>query len=102
MPRKDDRTNILLEITLECASGTRTARISDLSIGGCFVDTFMQVHVGERVQIKLQLTEGQWEEMAGEVTYILPNFGFGLNFTEISEEQKTHIASVIAASGRAA
>lgn len=99
MPRKHDRTSISLDVTLEFTSGTRSARVSDLSIGGCFVDTIVPVNVGEFVRIRIRLSDDQWEQMIGEVAYILPSFGFGLNFKGISEEQKWRISDVIVANG---
>ena len=99
MPRKHDRTSISLDVTLEFTSGTRTARVSDLSVGGCFVDTIVPVNVGEFVRIRIRLSDDQWEQMVGEVAYILPGFGFGLSFAGISEEQKWRLSDVIVANG---
>jgi hypothetical protein len=99
MPRKHDRTAILLEIILEFSSGARTARVSDLSMGGCFVDTIATVTVGETIGFKLRTDNEEWEDMSGEVAYNLPGFGFGLHFKDLSEKQTGLLAEMILANG---
>jgi hypothetical protein len=98
MPRQHDRTAILLEISLEFASGERTARISDLSIGGCFVDSIASVNVGETVKFKLRMDDN-WEDMSGDITYILPGMGFGLQFKDLSEQQTRLLSELILENG---
>ncbi len=97
MPREHDRTAIVLEIILEFSAGA--VRVSDLSHGGCFVDSIASVQAGETVKFRLKLADEQWEAMSGTVAYILPGFGFGLHFEDVSEEQKIRIAEIIVASG---
>src|SRR5258706_6354795 len=98
MARKHDRTAILLEIVLEFSSGKRSARISDLSLGGCFVDSIAAVTVGETVSFKLRMDD-QWEDMSGEITYVLPGSGFGLHFKDLSDKQKASLTEVILTNG---
>src|SRR2546423_879895 len=98
MARKHDRTAILLEIVLEFSSGARGARVSDLSLGGCFVDSISSVNVGETVGFKLR-TDDKWQDMLGEIAYILPGMGFGLHFKDLSDEQKQVLTEIILTNG---
>ncbi|HAF23566.1 MAG TPA: hypothetical protein DCK93_11775 [Blastocatellia bacterium] len=67
------------------ASGKHEARTTDISEGGCFIDTLGQAAVGEMVNFKLRLPAGDWIEVEGEVLYESPRAGFGVRFTNISQ-----------------
>jgi Tfp pilus assembly protein PilZ len=83
MPRQHERTSYLTEITLESASGKRQARISDISSGGCFVDTLTNVREGEEILMTGTFPDGSGLNVRGRVAYVMNGFGFGVSFTEI-------------------
>ena len=99
MPRQYKRFPIALEIVLDFSSGKREARISDLSLSGCFIDIVVNVSVGETVFFKLCTPSGQWVELSGEVIYHMPNFGFGIRFTDLPEEKQKLLKQIILARG---
>jgi CheY-like chemotaxis protein len=99
MPRQQERLPISLEIVLESSSGKREARISDLSMGGCFIDTIVNIREGETVGFVLTLSTGQWLHLAGSVVYVLSGFGFGIRFIDISPEQQALLEQVIISHG---
>ncbi len=74
----------MIEIQLESGSGLREARISDISLGGCFVDTIATAQEGEVVKFDVKL-EDRTFNMVGEVAYVFPGNGFGVKFTEIPD-----------------
>ena len=84
--RTDNRAPMLLHVEWEGASGRYEARTSDLSIGGCFVDTMAQVLEGEIIQFRILLPEGDHVDTKGVVAYSYPNIGFGIRFTDISAD----------------
>ena len=92
--REGERHPFLDEITLEFTSGQREARISDISAGGCYVDSIAAVSEGEDVQFDLSTPEGGSVSFTGEVAYVLNGMGFGVKFTNITEEQKAFLATV--------
>src|SRR5262249_25076512 len=100
MPRKHERVPILTEIVLESASGKRDARISDLSIGGCFVDTIINARVGEPVSLKMTLPPGYVLEVTGTIAFVLDGTGFGVSFTDLSEIATKSIEQFLASSSR--
>ena len=51
MPREDERVPFYTEIMLESAAGMRGARISDVSPGGCYIDTISPAIEGEVISI---------------------------------------------------
>lgn len=84
MPREHERTSYLTEVILESASGKRQARLSDLSLGGCFVDTLTNVREGEDVTLSASFENGDRFEARGRVAYVMQGFGFGLSFIELT------------------
>ena len=76
---------MLLTVIWEGAAGKYEARTSDVSVGGCFVDSMGQVAAGEIISFKLELPAGDWLEVQGEVKYPLPPAGFGVRFINLSE-----------------
>lgn len=99
MPRQHNRIAIPLEVVLESSSGKRGARINDLSLGGCFVDSIASVQEGEKLSFKICLSPEEWEHMSGEVTYVMPGIGFGLRFNDPSENQQKRLTEIILANG---
>jgi hypothetical protein len=95
MPRKHERSTFLTEIVLESASGKREARISDVSEGGCFVDTIVTVRPGEEVSLSGTLEGGENLNVKGKVAYVLDGFGFGVEFTEVSGESRQAINKIL-------
>jgi uncharacterized protein (TIGR02266 family) len=76
-------------------TGQLTARTSDLSLGGCFIDTVSRVSEGEVVRFRLRMPEGDWLQLAGVVMYVHSNIGFGLRFVDLSAEAKSKLQKII-------
>jgi hypothetical protein len=80
----------------ELRSQTRvTGRCSDLSPGGCYIDTISPFSVGAVVRIRMERGNRQFEA-AAEVTYALVSMGMGLAFTEIKREHQNVLRAWIA------
>ena len=99
IPRQQKRISIPLTIERATASGSREARISDLSLGGCYVDSIASVRLEENFKFTLLLPEGRREEMSGDVIYIHEGIGFGLRFNNLSDDQRMLIQQIILAEG---
>ena len=93
--RSGQRWDVSLDAVWDGKSGNHTARITDLSDGGCYVDSLGDVKMGELVHLKLQLPNGEWFELSGEVAHHTPPVGFGVRFFDLSEEQLEALRSVI-------
>ena len=85
--RRSERKRVLLEAKWESMSHTHEARVDDVSLGGCFVNTFGRVELHETVNLQLLLPSGEWMPLQGEVASYQPGVGFGLAFTSLSEEK---------------
>ena len=96
MPREENRTDHLEEIELEFSSGKRMVRISDISVGGCYVDNIAAVRVGEPISFTFNRPGAQNIRFTGKVAYILEGFGFGVQFADLSDNAQSLIKKIIA------
>ena len=88
---ESERKSFLTEMTLECASGKRQVRVTDISSGGCYVETIVAVQVGEEVKFDLSHPDGRMVPFSGEVAYHFPGLGFGVKFINLNDEQKAFL-----------
>ena len=95
MARKHERSPFLTEVLLESSSGRREARISDVSEGGCFVDTIVTVRQGEEVSLSGRLDSGEELSVTGKVAYVMDGFGFGVEFTDVSESSRATLLKIL-------
>lgn len=95
MPRQDERYSYLKEVELEFASGKRSARISDISLGGCYIDTIAQVPVGDKLTLHIASTRGDSQQFTGKVAYVLEGFGFGVEFVDLTDAQREFLFGLI-------
>lgn len=94
--RREDRFEVCLDAAWDGKSGNYVARVTDLSEGGCYVDTLGDATVGEILSLKLQMPTGEWLELTGEVAHETPPLGFGIRFVYLSDEQVEKLRSLIA------
>lgn len=97
--RQHDRVTAPISVILDCSSGKREVRVTDLSIGGCYVDSIAGVQAGEIVGIKIVLPQGRTEQIFGTVVYVHDGIGFGIQFNDMSREQRTVLEQLILLNG---
>ncbi len=97
MPRKHERVTFFTEVSLEFASGRREARISDLSEGGCFVECIAAVRTGETVRLTITMLDDTEVPAVGEITYAFEGMGFGLRFTDLTDDARRRITEFVTA-----
>ncbi len=93
--RTNTRKRILLEAKWESMSRTHEARVDDISLGGCFVNTFGRVEPNEEVNLQLQLPSGEWMALRGYVASYQPGVGFGMCFESLAEEESEKLNEMI-------
>ena len=93
--RSEDRLEVCLDAVWDGKSGNYEARVTDLSEGGCYVDTLGEANVGEILSFKLRMPTGEWLGLTGEVAHETPPMGFGLRFVYLSDEQLEKLRSLI-------
>jgi uncharacterized protein (TIGR02266 family) len=95
--RSQKRVPFYVEVQWEGATGKHQARTSDISMGGCFIDTVGQANVGEVLLFKMRLPSGEPIELEGEVTYVAESIGFGVRFRSITEDEEQKIEWLVKA-----
>jgi PilZ domain len=71
------------------------ARVDDVSLGGCFVNTFGRVELNESVNLQILLPSGEWLPLTGFVASYQPGVGFGLAFNDLRKEESTVLKELI-------
>jgi|SRR5712691_8532093 len=93
--RSEERVSINLPARWAGLSGTSEARIEDLSLGGCFVNTGGMVDIGEIVGVEIKLPSGEWLQLRGEVTSYQAGIGFGVLFPFLTDEEEQAIRELV-------
>ena len=94
MEKRRDRRTHFVEIVFESASVQREARLSEVSLGGCFVDTIAETHVGETVSFEVS-GHNPPLRFTGVVIYVFPGVGFGLAFTDVPKPSEEYLRSIL-------
>jgi hypothetical protein len=77
---------------VELHSGARfSSRTTDLSTGGCFIDTTNPFPVGSKLRMKLNKGQSSFET-PGTVVYSQTGLGMGIAFDELKSEQQHALA----------
>jgi hypothetical protein len=96
---KENRTQIRFEVSLtgrwEGSASKHNVRIGDLSLGGCYFDTILEVTVGETMWLSIQKPNGEWLELRGVVAHHYPRLGFGVRFVDLDENQLREIRALL-------
>ncbi len=93
--RSDERTPTNLPAKWDGLSGGHEARIEDISLGGCFVNTNGRVDPGEIVVLEIKLPNGEWLPLRGEVTSYQEGVGFGLLFSFLTDDEEFSLRELI-------
>ena len=94
--RSSRRKRLLLDAKWESMSHTHEARVDDVSLGGCFVNTYGHVQSDEEINLQIQLPSGEWLRLQGRVASYQPGVGFGIAFTSLSKEETAVLKELIA------
>ena len=94
--RSSKRKRLLLEAKWESMSHTHEARVDDVSVGGCFVNTYGHVESDEEINLQIQLPSGKWLRIQGRVACYQPGVGFGIAFTSLSKQETEVLKELIA------
>lgn len=97
--RKYPRVSLPLEARWEGRSGKHKARVGELSLGGCYIESIGQVTDGERIIFQVQTPQGRWLILHGEVVYHEVNMGFGVRFLPLAPPTEQQLAEIIRVAG---
>jgi hypothetical protein len=84
------------EGTWDGASGMRECRVTDLSVGGCFIDAYASQPVGAKIGVEIKL-QGQSFRLPAQVVYVDRVQGFAVKFLQEDAAAQQKFADAIAA-----
>ncbi|HEX8127953.1 MAG TPA: PilZ domain-containing protein [Pyrinomonadaceae bacterium] len=93
--REDKRASVSIEAWWEGQSGRHEARVSDLSMGGCFIDTLGKAEIGELIVFAIKRPGGKLLQLRGQVASVDQHVGFSLAFTYLTEEEQQALAQLV-------
>ncbi len=85
--RSKSRLSVSLDAMWDSSTEAHHARITNLSEGGCFLDSVGEVRAGEIVGFRVLLPDDDWLYLEGEVRHYTAGTGFGVQFVDLNEEQ---------------
>ena len=97
--KQSEPVNVSLDVVWQGTAGKFDARLSEISMEGCFIDSLGQEVIGEIINFRVHLPTGPWITLQGQVINQEYPVGFELRFTQISEENRRLLLQVIAAHG---
>jgi len=94
--REENAAVCRLRLTLGCTAPatSKTARLLNLSLGGCFFATSKPSRKGEFLQISFY-TSGMVLRGKGVVRHVLPKSGMGIEFSDVSPEFRAALSFLI-------
>lgn len=91
---------VSLDVVWQGSAGKQDARMSEISMEGCFIDSRVQGRaLGDTVDFKVHVPSGPWVSLQGELVNEDYPIGFGLRFTGLTEGDKRLLAQVVVAHG---
>ncbi len=94
--RRHERIQIYLRVRWEGLFGCYDGTLSDISAGGCFILSEKQTTLRELIRLEVELHDGEWVKVWGEVTNQFPGVGFGVRYTEVDGEDENKFSLSLA------
>lgn len=98
-PKQIEQVDVSLDVVWHGTAGKYDARMGEISLEGCFIDSMGQEIIGETINFKVHLPAGPWVTLQGEVIYQEYPIGFEVRFNNLTEENRRLLMQVIAAHG---
>jgi hypothetical protein len=93
--RKNDRVPLVLEVSWEGSGNKSSARTTDISATGCFIDTLGQVGVNDILNLRFKPPVGDFIAVEGKVMYQQNGVGFGVRFTRMADADRRRLESIL-------
>ena len=93
--RRAERRSVRLDCRVEGASGRASARVSDLSITGCYVDTCVQFMHHARVTVSVNINAARILLLPGTVMAIHAGQGFAIRFDDLPDATRDCLATLV-------
>ena len=85
--RSSERKIVNLVVKWDSLSGSYEAKLEDISLSGCFINTTGLANLDEVMNLEVLLPSGEWLPLKGTVTTYQQGIGFGVVFSSLTDEQ---------------
>ena len=85
--RSSERKIVNLVAKWDSLSGSYEAKLEDISLSGCFINTTGLADLDEVMNLEVLLPSGEWLPLKGTVTTYQQGIGFGVVFSSLTDEQ---------------
>jgi len=96
---QNEQVNVSLDVVWQGGAGKYDARMGEISLDGCFIDSMGQEILGETINFKVRLPSGIWVNLEGKVASQEYPIGFEVSFTNLTAENRKLVLEVVAAHG---
>jgi hypothetical protein len=93
--RREPRVPLRVEVQWNGCEERTPDVTTDVSMGGCYVESLNHVYVGDVLTLGLRLPFSDVLPVRGEVRYHQPTIGFGLKFLELSNFQRACLKGLL-------
>jgi CheY-like chemotaxis protein len=97
--KPSEQVYVSLEVVWQGTAGKYDARMSQISMESCFIDSMGQEILGESINFRVHLPSGPWVTLQGRVVYQEYPIGFEVRFTDLTDENRRLLTQVVAAHG---
>ena len=80
--RRQERFPIIVDCRIEGISGGAAMRVTDISLGGCYIDTAIPFPDGANITVSVTLGETE-VALRGRIIHTQPNHGFAIELNRI-------------------
>jgi CheY-like chemotaxis protein len=94
-----EQVNVSLDVVWHGAAGKFDARVGEISMTGCFIESMGQEVMGETINFNVRLPSGIWVTLEGEVIYQEYPIGFEVRFSNLTPDNLRLLTRVVAAHG---
>ena len=85
--RQFNRSRLIVDVHFDGADSTGVAGTKDISLGGLYLDTQVEIPEGSTLMLRIPLG-GQHVIVKADVVYSNPGHGVGVRFHRLSEEAR--------------
>jgi len=85
--RSSERKTVNLVVKWDSLSGSYEAKLEDISLSGCFINTTGLANLDEVMNLEVLLPSGEWLPLKGTVATYQQGIGFGVVFSSLTDEQ---------------
>lgn len=97
--KQNEQVTVSLDVVWQGGAGKYDARMGEISMDGCFIDSMGQETLGETISFNVHLPSGIWVTLQGKVIYQEYPIGFEVRFTDLTPENRKLVTQVVAAHG---